>query len=184
MPAVRRLIRIAFNALTVFSLVLAILVVGLWVRSYWFVDLFGNETKLTLVLVQGNAFLERSPQPIDFAHDTFHESWPLDNQAIGLRRRLGHALDYTVNYVGGDWLGFDAFRTSSFRFDGVQGRTWRVPMWSLLLVVAILPLTRLAATGLTRLKFSRRRRGHCHSCGYDLRATPDRCPECGTVKAA
>ena len=55
-----------------------------------------------------------------------------------------------------------------------------LPAWFVILVTAILPAMRLLGYRRYRRYRHRIAAGLCLSCGYDLRATPDRCPECGT----
>ncbi len=60
----------------------------------------------------------------------------------------------------------------------VRSKTWIIvfPPWLLLLPLATYVATR-AVLFLRRAQ--RHAAGHCPTCGYDLRATTERCPECG-----
>ena len=60
-------------------------------------------------------------------------------------------------------------------------RVLLVPYWFLAAVAALPPVVRAA-----RWRRQRRRSklGMCARCGYDLRATPGRCPECGLTTPA
>jgi len=72
-----------------------------------------------------------------------------------------------------------------FRYVDLSGpaaRGWGVvvPLWSVLLPLAAWPAWQLWGRR-RREQLRRRRLGLCRHCGYDLRATPGQCPECGTA---
>jgi hypothetical protein len=74
-------------------------------------------------------------------------------------------------------LGFDFSHSVPNGVFQVTDTTVCFPLWPIGVMLAALPALRVR-----RLLMRVRPRGHCARCGYDLRATPDRCPECGTAR--
>jgi hypothetical protein len=58
------------------------------------------------------------------------------------------------------------------------GRVVGAPLWSVALLTGLLPT--LWIIDARRGRRPRRHTGLCANCAYDLRASTDRCPECGT----
>jgi hypothetical protein len=78
----------------------------------------------------------------------------------------------------GQWLAIPAGGVTTpgelrFTYSGMA-----IPYWCAMLATALLPVLYLAGA---RRRAKRRALGLCDRCGYDLRASPGRCPECGAT---
>jgi hypothetical protein len=154
-------------------------------------------TKWRLDSYVGRLVLRRSAVHID--SPTIRIGWsPEDGIGLRLRfwlreadgvredlRELSEAEQEVRNYGG--WIGCGAAAASgphaAFKIDGVRSTLTLVivPYWLACVLFAAIPGLWLAAA--VRRRF-RRTAGLCPACGYDLRASPDRCPECGTLPTA
>jgi hypothetical protein len=155
-----------FNFAALLSLSFAILMAGLWARSHWIKDLW------------------KLPLPVRYASLESYSGF------------LGFSVSFSKQIAQPDWnsvrakgfvltkemVSFQESRheppSATFRFTGVMaaGYLIGVPHWFVCLLCLLLP----AVWWWRRWRFARaRERGLCPKCGYDLRASPDRCPECG-----
>jgi hypothetical protein len=164
---VRRLPRILLNAATVVSLVLCVATVVLWVLSFWRLD-------------QGHAVVGRQFFAANSARGRLVFYWYTDYVASTPLAWQSHALQPGPHLTGWSstppaW-GFGAHHQEVTNAAGKFqiSRDVLVPHWFLVLAAAALPTLRAGCRRRTRT-------GLCPVCAYDLRATPDRCPECGAV---
>jgi hypothetical protein len=171
------------NLLTVLSLLMCVAAAAMWVRSYRVRDVWiafsypGTPFTFTArsVVSDRGAFSVwrcRSDNAMRVVPSDL-ETW---SRLFGVYWKGHHPFSHNDENWGFPHFGFAWNRDM---FSGVVER-WEVsvPYWAVVLLFAFLPLQAVAA----RVRDRRRLRGGlCAACGYDLRATPDRCPECGTV---
>ena len=196
----RRLCRILFNALTVLSLLLCVATVVLWVRSRSTLEWLDVTTVRSRpdgqLLTSANLASHLNGLSLRVIRYRYSKWPPYDpvDPFEGQRRSCWGAWVWEVvdhkpsRLIPGstyrEWMGFGS-GDYAIGADPARlfGRFWTVPHWSAALATAVLPMMSLVRWRRTRRAAVRLRRGLCPGCGYDLRATPDRCPECGRAVA-
>ncbi len=110
------------------------------------------------------------------------EQFTIDAPAMGYSPADPHAANWQA-------LGFRYLHTNgwvpiaqlSWNYPTARSTAVFIPHWAIAATFAFLPATAMFAALRRR---HRAHRGLCQFCGYDLRASEDRCPECGASKSA
>lgn len=160
------------------AIALSFILVRLWVRSYWVGDGFEWIWDEREVATQHIRTLSVGRGGVAF--------WTcLTTDGTNVPAGVVHHTITPPTYAG-----IDANR-SAWRYpfiashestDPLDSRwTFALPIWVVLLILLAWPVTQ-ARVVYARIR--RRCRGLCPRCGYDLRASFRRCPECGSGRPA
>jgi hypothetical protein len=184
------------NLLTLLSLLLCVAVVALWLRSddRFDVLLVGRKDGTLLKLCsdrRGLSVMTLGPwpyaEPLRWLRGPF--GTPEHNAATNITYTSGSLREWNLPLLdvsAAGWMtNYDEATGRPAAIPDVPAHSIRLPHGLAALALAILT----AATWILRVTRDARRSRRasqklCPICGYDLRATPERCPECGTIPAA
>jgi hypothetical protein len=178
-----------FSYCAAFSCAMFVACLGLWICSQWLpvgIQWTHIETPTSMPFHYGGTYLVADPGGILLVRHVFSTTNPTEISSVGaamsgrpawelgLGTQLVHhhyrsVLDQTGFY-------YVSPRPNLPSQPNVMMSEVRVPDWPLLILFSFLPVLWL----LHRVR-RRPTEGICRVCGYDLRATRDRCPECGAI---
>jgi len=193
----------AHRCLVALSALLCLAAITLWIRGHYARDglWYSTDTmRYSIHSYRGRIWLWKlsiAPNPsamvwstplrmstglqVDSVSDSWYAPYVHPGKGVVLE------TDFTEAPAGWDprprqWLGFRYIRTDTWHpkaqlrsgYPTARSRAIFIPNWAIVILTAILP-----AITVTRFIRNRKQIGHCPKCGYDLRATPTRCPECG-----
>lgn len=173
-----------FRFLSFLSLVLLIAIAVLWARSYFTVSLLlhdvrkGNANYTTGYLKSGDGCLYaqwiRYPELRGIGARSLLVNWSARSDPLTNQEQLD--LQAPLRFMNG------GFRVGPYGYGYLRGAKVpqsrvALPYWTMAVLMLVFPSARLWKRG---LRSRRMRKNCCSQCGYDLRATPERCPECGT----
>jgi hypothetical protein len=170
----KRFGRWLFNGISAASLMLFLVTIVLWIAGYFacfVLNWAGNNVSWDLVCSHGE---------ISTSYLNWGPSIPKTSAGWDLSIKEPKSLLGQLQGLTG-MLGQFRFRAFGFAFFSIHrpavldGPEFLWPCWSLASLTVMPPAVWIIRN---RRQFAR---GHCKVCGYDLRAMPNMCPECGTV---
>jgi hypothetical protein len=168
-------------------------VVALWVRSYWLCDVFSISHQRQWIFSANRGallFSVLTRRPIQGSLGKWVVTGP--PCAVSSTLRFEHFTVSAFQKYRSTWLTLD---TETWEVTGgffgsmppttgfqTRGPYLLIPAWAIPAACGASATVWSVLVHLPRLRRRRRRAQFaCVFCGYDVRATPDRCPECGKV---